>query len=214
MNRRELVVGAGSIAASALAGCLGAIGMDEHEATPAGVDPAVREETGYEQTGVEEIVVEESIEAGVSEEIRVRNYLTEHEKGVDLGPIGDIQAAAFNILTSPQISIAGRELNPIAEMSTEELVGLIEADFEGIENIEHVADGEVSILEQETAESVFEADAALEAGITVDVNVHVTESVLTANDHLVAIAVYPREVRNQEEGNVAAMMDGIIEQTE
>ena len=72
MNRRELVVGAGSVAASALAGCLGAVGMDEHEATPAGVDPAVREETGYEQTGVEEIVVEESVGVGVSEEIRVR----------------------------------------------------------------------------------------------------------------------------------------------
>jgi len=214
MNRRELVIGVGGVAASALAGCLGVVGMDEHEATPAGVDPAVREETGYEQTGIEEIVVEESVEVGISEEIRVRNYLTEHEKGIDLGPIGDIQAAAFNLLTSPQISIAGREFNPIAEMSSEELVGLIEADFEGIENVEHVADSEISILEQETVESVFEADAALEAGITIDVNVHVTESVLTSNDHLVAIAVYPEEVQSQEEPNIAAMMDGIVEQAE
>jgi len=211
MNRRRLVVGTAGVAVSALAGCLGAVGLDEHEATPAGVERSAREETGYERTNVEEMVVRESVDAGVSEEITVRNYLTEHEKGVDLGPVGNVQAAAFNLLTSPQISIAGREFNPIEAMSAEELIELVEADFDGIDDVEHVADGEVSILGQETAESVFEAEAAVGAGISVDVNVHVTESVRTDEDHLVAIAVYPQQVRSQEEANVATMTDGVVE---
>jgi len=188
--------------------------MDEYEATPAGVDPAVREETGYEQTGVEEQVIERTVDVGVSEEITVRNYLTEHEKGVDLGPLGNARAAAFTVLTSPQISIAGRGLNPIGEMPAEELVGFIEADYEGIDNVEHVEDGETTILEQTTPESLFEADAELGAGVSVDVNVHVTESVRTTADHLVTIGVYPQEVESAESDNVEAMMNGVIENVE
>lgn len=42
-------------------------------------------------------------------------------------------------------------------------------------------------------------------------NVHVTESVRTDEDHLVAIAVYPQQVRSQEEANVATMTDGVVE---
>ena len=214
MRRRALIAGVTGVAASTTAGCLGAVGMNEYEATPAGVDPAAREETGYEQTAVEEQAIRRTVDVGVSEEITVRNYLTEHEKGIDLGPIGTVQAAAFTVLTSPQISIAGRGFNPIEGMSAEELVGLIEADFEGIENVEHVEDGEATILEQTTPEALFEADAELGAGVSVDVNVHVTESVETTDDHLITIGVYPRKVAAAEADNVATMMNGVVESLE
>lgn len=211
MKRRELLAGAGGVTAFGLAGCLGVVGMDEHEAEPAGVDPTVREETGYQEVGIDEIVVEETFEfAGISEEIRVTNYLTEHEKGIDLGPIGTVQAAAFVVLTSPQISIAGQELNPIAEMSSEELIDLLEADFEDISDAEHVSDEERTVLDQETTESLFEAEAAVD-GVTFDVNIHITESVQTENDHLVAVGVYPQQVQAIESDNVAALLDGIVE---
>ena len=213
MRRRKIILGSGAVAATALAGCLGTVGLDEHEATPAGVDPAVREETGYEQTNVEEIVVQETVDA-VSEEVTVRNYLTEHEKEIEFGPLGSVRAAAFMVLTSPQISIAGRDFNPIAEMPAEELVGMIGADFEGINNVEKVSEGTVTVLDQETDESVFEGEAELEAGVSVDVNIHISESVETAEDHLVTIGVYPQEVRGTEEGNVAAMMGGVVEEAE
>ncbi|MFQ3285573.1 MAG: hypothetical protein ACI9TI_001200 [Natronomonas sp.] len=211
MRRRKFIAGAAGVAASAAAGCLSAAGMDEHEATPAGVDPAAREEAGYEQTAVEEQVVERTVEAGLSEEVTVRNYLTEHEKGIDLVPIGTVQAAAFTVLTSPQISVAGREFNPIGGMSPTELVELIEADFGMIENAEHVEDGEATVLGQTTPESLFEADAELGAGVSIDVNVHITESVETTGDHLVAIGVYPREVAEAEANDVTTMMNGVVE---
>ncbi len=211
MRRREIILGAGAATITALAGCLGTVGLDEHEATPAGVAPDVREATGYEQTNVEELLIEETVDVGVSETVTVRNYLTEHQKEIDFGPIGSVQAAAFTVLTSPQISIAGREFNPISEMPAEELVELIEADFEGINNVEHAEDGTVTVLDQRTDESVFEADAELEAGLSVDVNIHISESVETAVDHLVAIGVYPREAQGSEEDNIAALMEGIVE---
>ena len=213
MQRRQILLGTGTIAATALAGCLGTVGLDEHEATPAGVDPTVRGDTGYEQTNIEEIVIQESVDV-ISEEVTVRNYLTEHEKEIEFGPVGSVQAAAFMVLTSPQISIAGRDFNPIAEMPAEELVDLIEADFEGIDNVEQISDGSVTVLDQETDESVFEAEAELEAGVSVDVNIHISESVETTEDNLVTIGVYPQEVRGQEEDNIGAMMDGVVEEAE
>jgi hypothetical protein len=214
MRRRTLVAGAVGVAASAAAGCLGAVGMDEYEATPAGVEPAVREETGYERTAVEEQVVERTVDAGVSEEITVRNYRTEHEKEVDLGPIGTAPAATFTVFTSPQISIAGRNFNPIAGMSATELVDLIEADSGGLSNVEHVEDSEATVLGQTTPESVFEGDAELGSGVSVDVNVNVTESVETTDDHLVTVGVYPRNLAETEADDVAAMIGGVIEDPE
>jgi hypothetical protein len=214
MKRRALLAGTAGIAAVGVSGCLGVVGLDEHEASPAGVDPAVREETGYEQVDVEEIVVERSFEiAGITEEITVRNYLTEHEKGIDLGPIGTVQAGAFMVLTSPQISIAGRELNPIADMSSEELVGMIEADYDAISDVEHVSDEETTVLERETIESLFEGEASFN-GATVDINVHITESVETTNDHLVTIGVYPKPVQRIEADNIDALQNGIVEEIE
>ena len=211
MKRRDILAGAGGLALGSVAGCLGVVGMDEHAASPAGVDPNVRDETGYEQTNVDELVVRESFEAaGISEEITVRNYLTEHEKSIDIGPIGGVQAAAFMILTSPQISIVGRELNPIEEMSSDELIELIEADFDGISSIEPVSEGEVTILDQETTESVFEADAEFE-GRAVDVYIHISESVQTADDHLVTIGVYPELVEDIERDNIETLRDNVVE---
>ena len=214
MRRRTLIAGGVGIAASTAAGCLGTVGMDEYEATPASVAPAVREETGYEQTAVEEQVVERTVDVGVSEEITVRNYRTEHEKEVDLGPVGAAPAATFTVLTSPQISIAGRELNPIAGMSATELVELIEADADRIGNVDHVEDGEATVLGRTTPESLFEADAEVGAGVSVDVNVNVTESVETTADHLVTIGVYPRTVAEAEADNVDALIDGVTENVE
>ncbi|MFO7927879.1 MAG: DUF6517 family protein [Halobacteriota archaeon] len=212
MRRREIIAAAGGVALSAVAGCLGAAGLDEHEAAPAGVDPSVRESTGYERTNVEELVVRETVgAAGVSEEIVVTNYLTEHEKSVSFGPLGSVRAAAFVVLTSPQISIAGRGFNPIAEMSTGELVDLLGAEFEGINEVEHVSDGEVTILEQETVESIFEGEAEVE-GMTVDVNIHITESVQTTNDHLTTVGVYPTQIRGSEEENIRSLMGAVVEE--
>jgi hypothetical protein len=214
MRRRALLAGAGGLTVSALSGCLGIAGLDEHEATPAGVEPAVREETGYEQTDIRDLVVRETVEAaGVSEEIVVTNYLTEHEKSISLGPLGSVRAAVFVVLTSPQISIAGRGFNPIREMSADDLVGLLEADYETINNVEHVSDETVTVLEQDTTEALFEGEATFD-GVTVDVNIHVTESVQTANDHLVTVGVYPTRVQASEEENIRSLMGAVVEQTE
>ena len=207
MRRRELLAGLGGVALAGVAGCLDAVGMAEHEATPAGVDASTRSNTGYEQTSVEPLAVTEDVV--LSEQVTVINYLTEHEKAVDMGPLGSQRGAVFIVLTTPHVSILGREFNPIEEMSTQELVDMVEDNYDDIGNITHDADGEVTILDQETTQSRFEADAQFD-GRDVPVYLHITESVSTETDHLVTISVYPRDLRTTEEENVFELMENVV----
>ena len=204
-----------TIGLAGLAGCLGLVGMDEHAAEPAGVDPEVLDSTGYDVTGVEELGIEESVSLVVYDEtVVVRNYLTEHEKGVDMGPLlGTQRGAVFMLLTTPQVSVLGQELNPIGDMDTAELVELVEENYDDISDITHDADDEIDILDQSVTQSRFSADARFD-GVDVDVFLHITEAVEYGDDLLVAIGVYPEQVRSQEEENVLELMRGVIEDAE
>ncbi|MFP9190359.1 DUF6517 family protein [Natronosalvus vescus] len=211
MHRRNVLTGAGVVGIASLSGCLGVLGLDSHESKPAGVDEGVLADTGYEQTKVEPIGIEEEFDAVLyTETIRVTNYLTEHEKAIDLGPLGRQRAAVFMVLTTPKVEVAGRELNPVEDMSTDELVSLVEDNYDDIGDITHQGDESVTILGEGTTVSQFSADAQFD-GQDVDVRIHVSEAVQTDDDLVVAIGIYPEQTRDQEGPNVGSLMEGIIE---
>ena len=211
MNRRTLIAGLGIGGLASLSGCLGLIGMDEHESTPAGVDGDARSNTGYELTNVEEIVVEEEVgTAGYSETIVVRNHLTELEKSVDMGVLGEQRGAVFSVLSTPQVGMFGQQFNPVEDMDAAELVELIASNYDGIENVTFEEEEAVTILDQATIRSRFTADAEFD-GTSVDVDLHVSEAVETADDLLVTVGVYPQDLRSQEESNIIALMEGVTE---
>ncbi|MFA9424997.1 DUF6517 family protein [Natronorubrum sp. A-ect3] len=209
MNRRAVLGGLGGLGLTALAGCLGSLGMDVHESSPAGVDASVRSETGYDQTEIETVTVEEDVGVGAaSETIAVTNYLTEHEKAVDMGPLGRQRGAVFMVLTTPQIGAAGRNFNPVEEMDAEELVALVEDNYDDISNITNEETAEITILEQTTTRSRFSADATFD-GHSLEVDLHVSEAVEAGDDLLVTIGVYPQQVRSMEQSNILELMEGV-----
>ncbi|MFD1563989.1 DUF6517 family protein [Haloarchaeobius amylolyticus] len=207
MNRRTVLAGLGAAGFAGLSGCLGLVGLDEHESSPAGVEAGAREETGYEQTAIEPLSVEREV-GPTNETVTVTNYMTAHEKSVDMQLLGSRRGAVFNVLTTPQVSILGRELNPVEEMSTQELVDLVRQNYDGIENIEHEDDTDVTVLGQSTTQSRFTADAEFD-GQDVPVNVHITEAVEADDDLLVTIGVYPEYVQPQEEPNITTLVEGV-----
>ncbi|ELY43161.1 DUF6517 family protein [Natronorubrum bangense] len=209
MNRRAVLGGLGGLGLTALAGCLGTLGMDVHESSPAGVDASVRSETGYDQTDVEPLTVEEDVGVGAaSETIAVTNYLTEHEKAVDMGPLGRQRGAVFMVLTTPQIGAAGRNFNPVEEMDAEELVALVEDNYDDISDITNEETADITILEQTTTRSRFSADATFD-GHSLEVDLHVSEAVEAGDDLLVTIGVYPQQVRSVEQSNILELMEGV-----
>lgn len=207
MNRRTVLAGIGAAGLAGLSGCLGLIGMDEHESSPAGVEADARSATGYDQIGIEEIVVEEEV-GPLSEEVSVTNYKTTHEKTVDMGPLGQQRGAVFIVLTTPQVSLLGREFNPVEDMSATELMELVASNYDGLGDVSPDEEFSVSVLEEETTRSRFTGEAQFD-GADVDVDVHVSEAVEAGDDLLVSIGVYPRRLRGQEEEHVISLMESV-----
>lgn len=211
MNRRQFIGGVGVAVSIGSAGCLGVITGEEpaeFEASPPGVESAALDETGYESAGVEEIVVEREVEAaGQSREVVVTNYQAQYEKTIDMGPLGEQRGAVFTALTSPQVNVLGREFNPIAEMSTQELVEMVQEQYEGLENIEKQEDNEVQIQGESTTQSTFTAEAAF-SGSTVDIFLLVTEAVELGEDFVVTVGAYPQDGPDEEQ-NVRTLVEAV-----
>ncbi|ADD05889.1 uncharacterized protein Nmag_2327 [Natrialba magadii ATCC 43099] len=210
LNRRTMLGGIGTASLTGLAGCLNLVGLATHEAAPAGVDESVRSETGYEQTRIDDLVVREEVGASIAtEEVVVTNYMTEHEKAVDMGPLGRQRGAVFTVLSTPQVSVLGQQVNPISEMSTGELVELVASNYDDLSSVELEEETTVTVVDQSTTQSRFSAAASFN-GADVDVALHLTEAVEAGEDLLVTIGVYPRDLDWQEEENIFALMDGVV----
>ncbi|ELY90121.1 DUF6517 family protein [Natrinema altunense] len=207
MNRRTVVAGLGAAGLAGLSGCLGLLGMAEHESSPAGVEADARAETGYEQSAIDALSIDRDV-GPTNETVTVTNHMTKHEKAVDMGPLGSRRGAVFNVLTTPQVSIFGKELNPVEEMSTQELMDLVRSNYDGIDNISHDGDSDITILEQSTTRSEFTADAEFD-GADIPVIIAITEAVEADEDLLVTIAVYPEYVERQEDPNATLLAEAV-----
>ncbi|WP_254529874.1 DUF6517 family protein [Natrinema gelatinilyticum] len=209
MNRRNALAGLGAAGLAGLSGCLGLVGMAEHKSSPAGAEASTRDETGYEQTNVKKINVERDVPGGgLTGTVSVGNHMTKHEKAVEIPLLGRQRGAVFNVLTSPKVSLLGQQLNPVKDMSTKELIGLVENNYSGIDNIQHQADAEITILDESTTQSRFTADAKFN-GQSVTVDFLITKAVDAGDDLLVTIGVYPQQLRSQEEPNVTALTEAV-----
>ena len=202
VRRRSCIAAIAATGIGGLAGCLDVIAGDEPyeaEASPARVSEETISETGYERVEQEPIVIEREVEvADRTREIVVTNWLTEYEQTVNLGILGEQEAAVFAVVTSPEISFVGREFNPIAEMTAEELVELVQDQYDEVQDLTHEAEHETTVYRDETTESVFSGEATYE-GQQFDIRLHVTEAVPMNDDFVVTIGAYPEEFAEEEE---------------
>jgi len=214
MNRRSLLAGTAAAGVVALSGCLSSAlsATTSLESTPASIDQAVLDATGYQLVGTDEIVNEEDVDvAGFSDTIVVTSHLAEYEKALEVDEFVEQPTAMFTILSTPKISIAGRTFNPVAEMSSQELVELIADNYDEIADLEYETDEVVTILDQSVDKARFTADASF-SGIPLELNIHVTEAVERDDDLLVTIGVYPRLLQSEEEPNVRDLAEAVSDE--
>ena len=207
MNRRTLLAGAGAATLGGLAGCLDDV--TEYSASAYGVADDPREEADYDLNAIEAVTIEEDVGLGPLEETVVAtNYSVEYEKTVEVPALGEQRAGVFVVFSSPQVSVVGQEFNPVADMDTDELVELVQDNYDGLDDVEHDEDGEVTILDETVTRSRFVGEAEFD-GSSVEVDVHVTEAVEAGEDLVVTIGVYPQELRDQEESDTVTMIEGV-----
>lgn len=212
MNRRTLLAGTAAAGIAGLSGCLGGAlnTLTSLESTPASVDASALESTGYGLVGIEEIVTEEDVPLQ-SEPIVVTSHLTEYEKSIGLEGFSEQATALFSILSTPKIEIAGRTFNPVADMSSEELVELIADNYDEIDDLEQERDDSVTVLEQSVTKTQFVAEASLN-GMPIDLNIHVSEAVDRGDDLLVIIGVYPQLLASEESPNIRLLTEEVTDE--
>jgi hypothetical protein len=114
----------------------------------------------------------------------------------------------FAAVTTPQIEVLGRALNPIAEMGTRERAELILSRFENVGGLERGSEYSTSVLDTDTAVVVYTVDAEIEGtGVTTELELHIGEPVGVEDDFVLPLAAYPAAFSDGE--NVRRMMNGI-----
>jgi len=209
MQRRHTLVGLVVVLVTVTAGC-GFITGDEpatFSAASATVGDSVQSETGYEEEAVESSVVTQNFSAaGQTRQVEVTNQRARYERSVDLGPLGSQRAAVFVTFASPEVEIATRTFNPIADMSTREIVQQFESQYEGLTVGEHVENRSVQALGASRTLQKFEGTGTI-GGAEVDTYVHAAKF-KHEGDFIVVIGIYPQQL-DGEQAHVVALAEGI-----
>lgn len=212
-TRRGALGLAGAVGLASLAGCTAldvatGEGPAEFAAGTATVSDATLDESGYERNEVSDEVISREVEAaGRTREVRVTNTVAEYDKAVEL--FGErYRAAVFAAVTTPQIEVLGRALNPIAEMGTRERAELILSRYEGVGDLERGSEYSTEVLGTDAAVVVYTADGEIEGtGADTELEIHIGEPVEADDDFVLPLAAYPAALSDGE--NVRRMMNGL-----
>ena len=217
MNRRLFVAAAAAGAVGASAGCLSDFinDMTTFEASPVRVSEDAAGEAGYEYQGTEEHVEEREF---ASEDVEVTNYITEYTRTIDLplDALSEPEAGVFALVTTPQVTVAGEDFNPVDEMSNAELVEYMQEQYEDLEVGDNVGGyaitkDDIDGLNVTISLDTYEGSAKLQGEVQMDVYVEVAQAE-HEDDHLVVIAVYPDDEnvpQESEQDRAETMVRGI-----
>lgn len=187
------------------------------EAGRATVSRAARNETGYEAAGVTTVPYERRVTLGpLSRDIRVTNRLAEYDRrvGLDtgLGLPTDARAAVFATFATPAVDVFGRTLNPVGNLSPDELTELIQQQYGSIRDLSR--DGELAgtVLEQSTTLTRYTARAELltaaVAATEIAIYLYVGTPVRAGADFVLTVAAHPQAV-GPREGTVRTLLAGV-----
>ncbi len=186
-----------------MAGCLNALtGREpvEFEAEPAAVSDATLDATGYTHADTDPIVHERTVSTPIGDrDVVVRNWAAEYHRALELGSLGTAQMAVFTVLTTPQVSLPGREFNPVADMSSRDLAEEVQSEYDELDAVEHVVDETVELLGSPTTIGVFDAEAVVTGGVRIGVDLRISDPVSVDDDYLVVVGVYPSIIPDEDE---------------
>jgi hypothetical protein len=212
LDRRAFVATASALAGTALAGCGQLLGDEPlaFESTPARVSDDALAETGYEQEEVTDIEIERTFDVGGQERtVTVTNWQASYQRslGLDVELPGDLGGAVFTTLTTPQVEILGREVNPVADMSNDEILDRIQRRYDELERVEVDAEESETVLGETTTRTRFTAEARVD-GATIEAYLHVTNPVASDGDLVTSVGAHPRAIPD-EESRVVRMIQAI-----
>lgn len=212
-TRRQLLAGAGAGLATGLAGCSGQLTAEgaAFDAAEVSLAASVQSDTGYSHYRTEDLTVtREFSRFGFSRSVEVTNSVSEYDRAIELSLLGQrVRAAVFAALSTPQVDILGKSFNPVADMSTREIAGMLQEHYENVDDIREDTSFESTVAGQTTTVTRFTAAATLvELGVSVDIYLYVSEAVELDGDFVVALAAHPQAF-GEERDTVEALLSGV-----
>lgn len=210
-HTRRAAIAFGVTTAVVSAGCLGFV-TGEEPLVVAAEEATVPEDallaTGYQLKRREpQTIYEEVSAAGQSREVEATNHVVTYRKAAALPAVGSIDPSVFAIVTTPVVEIVGQELNPVGELSRQEILELVSGEYGSISSPTEIGSSTVSMVETETAVTAFTADSTVE-GQTIEVIAHVGTA-RSADDFVVGVAIYPEQFRSTEEPTSLSLYEAI-----
>lgn len=207
MKRRTIV----SVALAALlvtSGCSALSGPVTFAASPATVSDSALNETGYSVESIQNQTVSRNFSAaGQTKEVEVTNVIANYHRTVDLGLLGQREAAAFTAFSTPQIDVLGQQFNPLSRYDNHDLVMLMQSQYQSISNIQNVSSHERTVLGQQTTVSKYSAKATFQDGSSTEVYIILTK-VKHGSDYVVAAAIYPQQLDGEDE-KISTLLSGL-----
>ena len=189
MEKSRFIAVLGVALLVAMAGCTQLITSEEasFEANEGGVDGA--EEAGFELDSSEYHNITRTVEAaGQEREITVSNYVETYLNKPD----DNSSEAAFAVITSPQVKIAGQAVNPVGDWSHSKILEEFGGELDGygtITDLEEEDTETMEILDTETDVTTFNATVESDDGSERPVTVTVT-SVKHDDDYVIAVGAH------------------------
>jgi len=195
-----------TVGALAVSGIAGLAGCSGGGATSFEADAATTTtgDTGYEKQDDREQTITREF---AGQEVEVTNKTTEYHKEVDIALTGSAKLGVFTAFTTPEVSVAGQEFNPIEDWSTEKIVKQLQNRYEGMSDVQKESEGSHEILGSSRTVSKFSAK------MTYDGN-EVPVFILIAkfnhgSDFVVPMGVFPQKKEDQEGANVRTLMSNM-----
>ncbi|THE64771.1 hypothetical protein D8Y22_10970 [Salinadaptatus halalkaliphilus] len=211
-SRRRLLSALAAGGLTATAGCLedAVESVTSYSAAPAVVSPAVVEDTGYEYHDTAARVDTETV-AGASVEITY--YVSSYVRTIEIPILGidSLEVGLFGVLSTPDVSVAGREFNPLADASRDELVDQVQQEGVDLEIGDAAGNRTVTGLGEEIAVDTFEGTASFEGQDELEVFLDIAQ-VYHDGDYLVIVGGTPDDDRldtEAERERVDTMIGGI-----
>lgn len=200
-TRRRLLAGVGAIGTASLAGCLGVLTGEEavgFSASRAVVADATIDSSGYRESQMSsDTVTREFGAAGQTREVEVTNRIAEYDRSLTL-LTERIRGALFVVLSTPQVDILGETFNPVGDMSTDELVEMIQDRYDQIGAVSREGSRQTSLLGESHEVVTYRAEGEflpVELPVTlVELTLHISEPVAVGGDFVVCVGVHPREI--------------------
>ncbi|WP_265111753.1 DUF6517 family protein [Halosolutus halophilus] len=210
---RRAFLAAGAVGGLSLtAGCLDFVrGTEPLEFHADRVAPtqSTLDDTDYEEREVREEAIDESVDVGVEREVSASVWLSTYTKTV--GYKGQqMEASLFAAISIPSMEVAGRSLNPLDDMTNEELLDEFLGEMDGehgqVEDVEHDESFTLEVLDETRDVDVFVGETEI-YGERVDVELRMT-SFDHEGDILVLLGSYP-EMLADEGPAVEELMESV-----